>query len=45
MLNDKYADMGYMKKTVRGLLDQGYALASIDYRYSTEAVPGTDTGL
>lgn len=38
MLNDKYADMGYMKKTVRGFLDQGYALASIDYRYSTEAV-------
>ena len=38
MLNDKYADMGYMAKTVRGFLDQGYALASIDYRYSTEAV-------
>jgi len=38
MLNDKYADMGYMGKTVRGFLDQGYALASIDYRYSTEAV-------
>ncbi|HMH24152.1 MAG TPA: alpha/beta hydrolase [Puia sp.] len=37
MLNDKYADMGYMKNTVRGFLDSGYALASIDYRYSTEA--------
>ena len=37
MLNDKYADMGYMKNTVRRLLDSGYALASIDYRYSTVA--------
>ena len=38
MLNDKYADMGYMQNTVRGFLDSGYALASIDYRYSTDAV-------
>ena len=38
MLNDKYADMGYMKNTVKGFIDSGYALASIDYRYSTEAV-------
>lgn len=38
MLNDKYADMGYMKNTVRGFIDSGYALASIDYRFSTEAV-------
>ena len=38
MLNDKYADMSYMKNTVREFLDSGYALASIDYRYSTEAV-------
>jgi acetyl esterase/lipase len=37
MLNDKYADMGYMKNTVRNFLDSGYALASIDYRYSTTA--------
>jgi len=37
MLNDKYADMGYMKNTIRALLDSGYALASIDYRYSTVA--------
>ena len=37
MLNDKYADMGYMKQTVRGFIDSGYALASIDYRYSTTA--------
>ncbi len=38
MLNDKYADMGYMRHTVRSFLDKGYALASIDYRWSTEAV-------
>jgi len=38
MLNDKYADMGYMQNTVRGFIDSGYAFASIDYRYSTEAV-------
>lgn len=35
MLNDKYADMGYMKNTIKGFLDNGYALASIDYRHST----------
>lgn len=38
MLNDKYADMGYMRNTIQGILARGYALASIDYRYSTEAV-------
>lgn len=38
MLNDKYADMGYMKNTVRGFIDSGYAFASIDYRYSTQSV-------
>lgn len=38
MSNDKYADMGYMKNTVKGFIDNGYAFASIDYRYSTEAV-------
>ncbi|CAN5690306.1 hypothetical protein BH10BAC2_BH10BAC2_04300 [soil metagenome] len=37
-LNDKYADMSYMQNTVRGFIDSGYAFASIDYRYSTEAV-------
>ena len=37
MLNDKYADMGYMKNTIKGFLDSGYALASIDYRWSTTA--------
>jgi acetyl esterase/lipase len=38
MLNDKYADMSYMKNTVRSFIESGYALASIDYRYSTNAV-------
>ncbi len=38
MLNDKYADMGYMTKTVKSFIDSGYALASIDYRYSTTAI-------
>ena len=38
MLNDKYADMGYMKNTVRSFIEKGYALASIDYRHSTTAI-------
>jgi len=37
MLNNKYSDMNYMQNTVKGFIDSGYALASIDYRYSTEA--------
>jgi len=36
--NDKYADIGYMKSTVSEILESGYALVSIDYRFSTEAV-------
>jgi acetyl esterase/lipase len=36
--NDKYADMGYMKNTIRAILEKGYALASIDYRHSTTAI-------
>jgi acetyl esterase/lipase len=36
--NDKYADMGYMKKTVVEIISSGFALASIDYRFSTQAV-------
>lgn len=36
--NDKYADMGYMKKTINAILNNGFALASIDYRFSTDAV-------
>jgi acetyl esterase/lipase len=38
MMNDKYADMGYMKNTIKGFIDSGYALASIDYRHSTTAI-------
>lgn len=36
--NDKYADMDYMKKTVAEIVSSGFALASIDYRFSTQAV-------
>jgi len=35
--NDKYADIGYMKKTVNEIVSSGFALASIDYRFSTQA--------
>jgi acetyl esterase/lipase len=38
MLNDKYADMGYMKNTIKAFINNGYALASIDYRHSTTAI-------
>ena len=38
MLNDKYADMGYMTNTIKAILDKGYVLASIDYRHSTTAI-------
>jgi acetyl esterase/lipase len=37
-VNDKYADMGYMKKTVSEIVGSGYALASIDYRFSTQSI-------
>lgn len=36
-LNDKYADMSYMKQTVAAIINAGYGLASIDYRHSTTA--------
>jgi acetyl esterase/lipase len=36
--NDKYADIGYMKQTVAEMVSNGFALASIDYRFSTQAV-------
>jgi acetyl esterase/lipase len=36
--NDKYADIGYMKKTVAEMISSGFALASIDYRFSTQAI-------
>jgi acetyl esterase/lipase len=35
--NDKYADMGYMRKTIAEIVSSGFALASIDYRFSTTA--------
>jgi acetyl esterase/lipase len=35
--NDKYADMGYMPNTVAAMLDNGMAVASIDYRFATQA--------
>ena len=38
MLNDKYADMGYMTNTIKSIIDKGYILASIDYRHSTTAI-------
>jgi len=38
MSNDKYADMGYMKSTLREFIEKGYAVASIDYRWSTMAI-------
>ena len=38
LVNDKYADIGYMKKTVAEIVASGFALASIDYRFSTQAV-------
>ena len=38
MVNDKYADMSYMQQTIREIVSAGYALASIDYRHSTQAV-------
>lgn len=38
LVNDKYADIGYMKKTVAEIVNSGYALASIDYRFSTQAI-------
>ena len=36
--NDKYADMGYMFNTVAAVLNNGMALASIDYRFATDTV-------
>jgi acetyl esterase/lipase len=38
LVNDKYADIGYMKKTVAEIISNGFALASIDYRFATQAI-------
>ncbi len=37
LVNDKYADIGYMKKTVAEIISNGFALASIDYRFASQA--------
>lgn len=36
--NDKYADMGYMPNTVAAMLNNGMAVASIDYRFAKQTV-------
>jgi acetyl esterase/lipase len=36
--NDKYADMGYMPNTINAMLDNDFAVASIDYRFAQDAV-------
>ena len=38
LVNDKYADIGYMKKTVAEIISNGIAMASIDYRFATQAI-------
>jgi acetyl esterase/lipase len=38
LVNDKYADISYMKKTVAEIISSGFALASIDYRFATQAI-------
>jgi acetyl esterase/lipase len=38
LVNDKYADMGYMKSTCVEIVNSGFAIASIDYRFATQAI-------
>jgi acetyl esterase/lipase len=38
LVNDKYADLGYMKNTIVALVNEGFALASIDYRFASQAI-------
>jgi len=38
LVNDKYADIGYMRNTVAEIISSGFALASIDYRFATQAI-------
>jgi acetyl esterase/lipase len=35
-MNDKYSDMSYMTQTLKGFMEKGYAVASINYRYSSD---------
>lgn len=37
LVNDKYADMSYMKNTVAEIINSGFGLASIDYRFASQA--------
>lgn len=37
LVNDKYADIGYMGNTVSALINNGIAVASIDYRFASQA--------
>lgn len=37
LVNDKYADIGYMGNTVSALINNGFAVASIDYRFASQA--------
>ena len=37
-MGTRFNDMSYMGNTIKGLLESGYALATIEYRYSTEAI-------
>jgi acetyl esterase/lipase len=37
LVNDKYADIGYMGNTMSGLIQAGYVVASIDYRFASQA--------
>ena len=37
-MGTRFNDMSYMANTIKGLLESGYALATIEYRYSTEAI-------
>ncbi len=36
--NDQCGDMSYMKNTISAILNHGFALASVDYRFSTQSV-------
>jgi acetyl esterase/lipase len=38
LVNDKYADIGYMGNTISALINNGIAVASIDYRWASQAV-------
>ncbi len=37
LVNDKYADIGYMGNTVSAIINNDFAVASIDYRWASQA--------